>query len=173
MMSYLSNYWQHYMITKQPYELLIFDWNGTLSTGVASPTLPSQVPDLYPGVSEMIKQLNHHYELAIATATSQSQLYHELEAHQLKQYFSAFSCHDHGPKKPEAEVITRILDFLVIEPEQALMIGDSYYDIICAQNARVDVLGVAQTAHALKSFNPTDTLNHISELPQWLAARHE
>lgn len=152
------------------YSLLIFDWNGTLSTGVISDALPLQVPALYEGVSDMLAQLSHHYDLAIATAASQSQLYHELEAHQIKSYFSAFSCHDHGPRKPEAEVITRILDFLFIEPEQALMIGDTHYDITCAQNAGVDVIGVTQSGQALTAFGPTDTLAHIVELPQWLAA---
>ena len=154
---------------QQPYKLLIFDWNGTLSTGVLSEALPLQVPALYEGVSEMIAQLSRDYNLAIATAASQAQLHHELEAYQLKSYFSAFSCHDHGPKKPEAEVITRILDFLVIEPEQALMVGDTHYDIACAQNAGVDVIGVTQSGQELNAFSPTDTLHHITELPQWLA----
>jgi len=158
-------------MTKQPYELLIFDWNGTLSTGVISQTLPVHVPELYAGVNTMIEQLSQHYQLAIATAASQTQLYHELQAHKLKDYFSTFSCQDHGPKKPEAAVIIRILDYLAIEPEQALMIGDTHYDVSCAHNAGVDVIGITHGNQTLNAYHPTDTLEYITELPQWLIAR--
>ncbi|MCU7948363.1 MAG: HAD hydrolase-like protein, partial [Candidatus Thiodiazotropha sp. (ex Cardiolucina cf. quadrata)] len=58
-----------------------------------------------------------------------------------------------------------------VEPRQALMIGDTEYDLEMAVNAGVPALGMTYGVHAherLLKHNPLACLDRITDIPAWL-----
>ena len=68
-------------------------------------------------------------------------------------------------------MIEQILDELGVFPHEALMIGDTEYDLQMAANAGVPSLGVSYGVHAperLARHNPLGCLDAVTQLPGWL-----
>ena len=151
------------------YQLIVFDWNGTLSTGMLDLDHPI-VAGLYKGVHDMLDVLALEYHIAIATFASRSQLHKELEYHQIAQYIDAMSCGDDGPRKPEAAVLNNLMGEFNLAPQHTLMVGDSHFDIQCAHNAGTDCVVVTQAGELENPAGLTVTgeIAHIRDLPQWL-----
>lgn len=69
--------------------------------------------------------------------------------------------------KPDPEPVYCALRMLHAKAEDAIMIGDSPFDILCGKNAHVDTAGVDFTTvdlDSLKASEPTYMLSHLSEL---------
>ena len=157
-------------MSESPYQLLVFDWNGTLSTGLIDLDHPIISP-LFPGVVDMLKHLSQTYHLAVATFASRQQLTMELERYDIADCFSVLACGDDGPRKPEALVLTQLTDELGIKLSQTLMIGDTEADLCCAENAGIDSIAVnVHGADWLHNHSPKASLDSITDLPMWLAA---
>lgn len=212
----------------QKYDLLIFDWDGTLmdSAGhivdslqkacadmdIAVPderacrqiiglglteALQALVPDLpqeqYPrlvehyrnhylgrdaeiplfaGVEEGIRELHGAgFTLAVATGKSMKGLERALEYSHLGTYFSATRCADQTHSKPHPAMVEEILRELMLERNQALVIGDTSHDMLMAANAGVDRIGVTYGAHLpedLHSHDPVAVLDSFAEVKAWL-----
>jgi len=92
------------------------------------------------------KTLQHlqknNYLMAIATNKIRKELLYSLDHLDLHDCFCAIRCGDDGFVKPQPEVLHGILDELSIKPQNAVMIGDSKYDMLAAQNAKVDAIAV-------------------------------
>ena len=115
-------------------KLIIFDWNGTLSTGLAINN--QQITDLYPGVIELVKELDSKgYLLAIASNMSARFLQHELEYHQISKYFIRLATADRLAMKPHPAMILDLADFAGVDLAEVVMIGDSAGDMQAAANA--------------------------------------
>lgn len=75
--------------------------------------------------------------------------------------------------KPHPESVLVACERLGVQPAKAVMVGDSIYDIQCAQRAGTSTVAVAYgsaTAHALQAQNP-DVLIHTPEgLLEWARA---
>lgn len=146
-----------------PYDLIIFDWNGTLSTGVLSPD--SSITPLFPGVAAMLKQLdNAGVFLAIATMAPKRYLQHQLEAHDIDRHFVAYSCGDSGFAKPHPGVIESVLQETGAEASKTLMVGDSASDVECARYAGVDMACVGE----YEADNVVVHLKVVTDLLTWL-----
>lgn len=73
--------------------------------------------------------------------------------------------------KPNPQMLYELLQETTVSKQVALMIGDTEYDMIMAQNAGVAGLGVATGVHArerLLQCRALDCLDHLHELPTWL-----
>jgi len=60
-----------------------------------------------------------------------------------------------------------------VRPEEALMVGDTVYDLEMARAARmagVAVLSGSQGREELERFEPLACLGNVIEMPAWLAA---
>ena len=71
-------------------------------------------------------------------------------------------------------MLHEILQQLDIQPQQALMIGDTEYDMEMARNAGVHAMGVSYGVHEperLQKYQPVHILNNIVELPGWLGSQ--
>ncbi|KIL38821.1 pyrophosphatase [Gordoniibacillus kamchatkensis] len=69
--------------------------------------------------------------------------------------------------KPDPEGIRKALAALGAKPEQAIMVGDSHYDIEAAKNAGARSVGVAWSLKGeayLQQFRPDDIIQSMSEL---------
>jgi phosphoglycolate phosphatase len=68
-------------------------------------------------------------------------------------------------------MLYEILDFVGVEAENALMIGDTEYDINMANNAGMDSIAVTYGVHErerLAQCNPTTFIDSFAELLAWL-----
>lgn len=114
------------------------------------------------------------YFLAIATGKSRRGLNEAMDTLSLKQLFAATRTADETSSKPNPMMLHEILDELNIEAEQALMIGDSEFDMQLARNAKVPALAVSYGVgerEELMQLNPVDCLDDITELTPWLKSR--
>lgn len=126
----------------KPIELIIFDWNGTLSQ-MQFAQEGGVVSELYADVPHILRHLDQQgYLLAIATNMSRAGIQQELAHHQLAEYFVYVATLDQAPAKPNPQMLFDILDFTGVDAEHALMIGDTSADEAMAAAAGTDFLRV-------------------------------
>ena len=127
---------------------------------------------LFSGVNELLDELNHQgYILAISTGKSRSGLKQAIEEHDLAGHFATTRCADENRSKPHPEMLHEILNELNFSADEALMIGDSKYDLEMANNANMQCIGVTHGAHGADTLNkhsPLICLSHITELSDYL-----
>ena len=130
-------------------------------------------PQLFEGARDVIEQLHQAgYLLAIATGKGRSGLNYALETTALGHYFHITRCADESFSKPHPEMLHQIIEEMGVVPRQALMIGDTEYDLQMAANANVPSLGVTYGVHSperLLKHKPLGCVQRVTEIPLWLA----
>ena len=153
------------------FDLLIFDWEGTLAN-VDFSTKTSQGAELFSGVELGIKDLKRQgYILSIATGKGLKSLNQDLISTNLKDYFLITKTVDECFSKPHPQMILEILNFTMVDPKKALMIGDSSYDLEMAKNAGISSLAIAYGSEPLaqlKEFDTLDLIENSYDLFDWL-----
>ena len=69
--------------------------------------------------------------------------------------------------KPDPEPIYKALDALGSSPEEAIMVGDNYHDILAGKNAGTKTVGVAWSTKGkryLQAFEPDYMLEKMTDL---------
>ncbi len=136
----------------------------------ASQTQPAE---LFPGVEETLQQLEAAgYLLTVATGKGRQGLNLVLEKTGLGHHFIATRCADETFSKPHPEMLQQLIDFAGVEVSEAVMIGDTEYDLQMAINAGTDAIAVGYGVHEperLMRFNPRACLDRIDELPIFLS----
>ncbi len=127
---------------------------------------------LFPGVAEGLENLSRKgYLLAVATGKSRRGLQKVLEQTNTGYLFAATRCADEAFSKPHPKMLEDILGYTGITPEQALMVGDTVYDMQMAQNARMARLAVSYGVHKrerLLEHTPLACVNSFQEVCSWL-----
>jgi phosphoglycolate phosphatase len=130
---------------------------------------PSQ---LFEGAREVLSDLSQQgYLLAVATGKGRKGLDYALESTGLVDFFHFTRCADETFSKPHPEMLNQLLEQTGVEPGQALMIGDTEYDLEMAVNAGMPSLGVTYGTHSLERLlkhNPLACVDHVREIPTWL-----
>lgn len=128
--------------------------------------------ELFPGAVETLCLLRESgLQLAIATGKGRTGLDKVLQTTGLKDEFSATRCSDETQSKPHPQMLEEILDELGIAPQQALMVGDTEYDMRMAVEAGIGAVAVSYGVHArerLLQYEPLVCLDNIGELVDWL-----
>lgn len=212
------------------YQLLVFDWDGTLVDSVARIVesmreaadacalpqlddmtirgiiglgLPEAIRSLYPlledplqlgrfrqvysdhylaletspsplfeGVRESLLAFRDQgYRLAVATGKSRRGLERVLAGHGWQEFFDITRCADETASKPDPRMLHEILECCAVAPEQALMVGDSPFDLQMAHNAGMTAVAVgygAQPLAVLQEYRPHLAIECFSELGRWL-----
>jgi phosphoglycolate phosphatase len=212
------------------YELLIFDWDGTLAdsanmivhamqAAIAGLKLPPRsdqqisqliglglteaLQELYPefnpadlmgllegyrkiwlrdgggeaplfkGALEATRALHGHgYRLAVATGKARRGLDRSLaHHHELRLMLSASRCADETASKPDPLMLRELLELEDLKPEQALMVGDTEYDLAMARAIGMPAVGVICGVHhpeRLLAAGAAALLDDVSALPRWL-----
>lgn len=134
--------------------------------------LEVQPSSLYPGVVEALQLFRDQgYMLAVATGKGRRGLDRVLHGHGWMDFFDVTRCADETASKPDPQMVHEILAHCGARPEQALMIGDSVFDLEMARRAGVDSVAVAygaQSIDVLRGCSPCLAINHFSELGDWL-----
>jgi len=214
----------------KPYELLIFDWDGTLADsvgrivlamneaaerageapsaedaikGIIGLALSEAIWTLYPHLEPLqVERFRQHYadvymaldqqpsplfdgvvesldafraqgyRLAVATGKARRGLDRVLKANGWEDFFDITRAADETRGKPHPLMLEEILAHCRAEPGQALMVGDSAFDLQMANNAGMHSVAVgygAMSLQALAEFGPQVCIDHFSQLREWLA----
>ena len=96
-----------------------------------------QLIDLFPGMGEAVKTLKKAgFQTALVTSRLKETAMEGVERFGLTSWFDCITTVDKLTRhKPDPEAIEVTLAELKAKPEEAVMIGDSRYDILCAKNA--------------------------------------
>ncbi|MGB1188063.1 MAG: HAD family hydrolase [Cycloclasticus pugetii] len=114
---------------------------------------------------EKLKQMGK--TLAVATGKGQSGLDRSLDGTGLRPYFDHLRCAEKMQSKPSPHMLFDILDESGIQPDKAIMIGDSTLDLKMANNAGVSSIGVTTGAHSheiLSKQMPVACINNLMEI---------
>lgn len=105
---------------------------------------------LFDGVSELLGTLQRAgWRLGVATGKSERGLKTVLATHGLTDLFCTLQTADRHPSKPHPAMLEAALAEALADPAQAVMIGDTAYDIEMAKSAGVRAIGVAWGYHAV------------------------
>ena len=134
--------------------------------------LEAEPSPLFEGVVESLAAFRDEgYHLAVATGKARRGLDRVLKSHGWEDYFDITRAADETASKPHPLMLEQILAHCAVRPEQALMVGDSSFDLQMARNAGVPSVAVsygAQSIDALRAFEPQLAIDHFSQLRTWL-----
>jgi len=214
---------------KQQYQVVIFDWDGTLMDSTARivsclrvashrvdlPVLSDQeyadviglsldhaLRALHPQASEwQIKVMDAVYRwqfmeastvemlpfsgaetllsvlnqrgthVAVATGKSRHGLDAVLAETGFGHYFVLTKSAEETASKPDPKMLREILNALSLDVSQALMVGDSVFDLDMAQRLGMDCVAVTHGVHGverLQAFNPVCVCENLHQLHAWL-----
>jgi phosphoglycolate phosphatase len=103
---------------------------------------------LFPGIAELLGALRGAgWALAVATGMSRRGLDHCLVANGIAGEFISLQTADDHPSKPHPAMLLAALGETLAEPGDAVMIGDTQYDMLMARDAGVRAIGVGWGYH--------------------------
>lgn len=126
---------------------------------------------LYPGIRDLIETLHAvpHYLLGVATGKSRRGLDKLLDGHGLQKTFVTQQVSDHHPSKPHPAMIEAALSETGLDPAQAVMIGDTSFDMDMARAAGVTPIGVSWGYHDRAALSAAHSvIDTASDLPDLL-----
>ncbi|MDC0422669.1 HAD-IA family hydrolase [Methylophilaceae bacterium] len=127
---------------------------------------------LFDGIEFGIKDLHRRgYNLAIATGKSRRSLDIELKKSGLHSLFGLTKTVDECFSKPHPQMVNEILNFYIAEKNEALIIGDSIYDLEMAINANIDSFGVtfgSDNREELVKYKPKGIADNPYEVFEWI-----
>ena len=98
---------------------------------------------LFDGIAPLLDRLQAAgWTLAVATGKSDRGLFSCLATHGLSDHFVSLQTADSHPSKPHPAMLEAALSDALAEPENAVMIGDTTFDIAMARAADVRAIGV-------------------------------
>lgn len=129
---------------------------------VASDQTP---PKQYDGVADFIEWLSSQgVAMAVATGKSRRGLDRIMALTNTTNMFLATRCADEARSKPDPLMIEQILTELSVLPSEAILIGDTEYDLDMAARAGVRSIGVDYGAHEAQRFQKYQPLAIVSNL---------
>ncbi len=104
---------------------------------------------LFAGALEALNRLRDRTDvvLGIATGKSRKGVAHLFERHGFEGWFATIQTSDTNPSKPHPGMVTQAMAETGAEPHQAIVIGDTSYDIEMARSAGAGAIGVTWGNH--------------------------
>ena len=129
----------------------------------------------FEGVSEMLYALKDQgIKLAVATGKSRKGLDRVLNQTNSLELFHATRAASETRSKPDPLMLAEILAETGIHAHEAIMVGDTSYDLEMALNIVMPSVGVSygvHTSETLAKFNPLSIVNDVSSLHEFLLAK--
>lgn len=122
---------------------------------------------LYPGAREALEALHADETVLLGVATGKSRrgLNMMMEAHDLRRFFVTHHCADDHPSKPNPGMILSCLSDTGVEPQNAVMIGDTSFDMTMARAAGISALGVSWGYHAPDRLGADRVVDRFADVP--------
>ena len=103
---------------------------------------------LYPGIAGLLRRLHRRgVALGVATGKSDRGLASCLTCHGVRELFGTLQTADRHPSKPHPAMLEAALFEAGAGPNEAVMVGDTVFDIAMAHAAGVRAVGVAWGYH--------------------------
>ena len=124
---------------------------------------------LYPGVVETLQYLEKKgYDMTICTNKPFEFIEPILDTLSVKHFFKAWVGANSLPKqKPDPMPLLHLAETMNRDIETSIMVGDSKNDILAAQNAKMESIGVSYGYNYDKDiadYNPTKVIDNFAEL---------
>lgn len=134
--------------------------------------LEHQPTQFFSGVPDLLAELKSASRLlAVATGKSRRGLDRVMSALDVHDLFHGTRCADETRGKPEPDMVIELLDDFGVDPTQAVVVGDSHFDLEMAARAGVAGIGVgwgAQPIECLASFSAATCVRDVYELKKAL-----
>jgi phosphoglycolate phosphatase len=139
-----------------------------------SVTLDAPAP-LFDGMRALLERLSQHegLMLAVATGASARGMNSALHANGISHHFASLQCADHHPSKPNPSMVQACVDECGASVRDAIVIGDTTYDIEMAHAAGCASVGVLWGNHghdALLSAQANTVVETTEQLERALDA---
>ncbi|MDX2349143.1 MAG: HAD-IA family hydrolase [Porticoccus sp.] len=122
----------------------------------------------FKGVEETLEQLKDQgYLITVATGKSRRGLDRVLKARRLSDFFHGSRCADETAGKPNPLMLNELLQEFKSSPEEALMVGDTEFDMAMAVNAGIPRVAVSYGAHSsgrLLRYQPLACLDNFEDI---------
>ena len=121
---------------------------------------------------ELIKRSG--VNLAVATGKRRAGLQRSMMANGYKCFFDASRTADDAQSKPHPDMLEQLLEEFAVPARQALMVGDSCFDMEMAANAGIDRVAVtygAQSRAELEVWKPVLIADHFNDFVGWLGCQ--
>ncbi len=130
--------------------------------------------DLFEGIAALFETLHARgRRLAIATGKSRAGLDRELGQSGLGRFVIASRCADETASKPDPRMLRELLDETSTAATDAVVIGDTSFDLQMAAAAGVRAVAVSYGAHErrrLQALRPSDLVDDVAELTALLTS---
>lgn len=131
---------------------------------------------LFDGVEETLTRLQAQgYRLAVATGKSRRGLERVMADTGLGHLFEITRCADETTSKPDPHMLNEILEQTGVSAQQALMIGDTEFDLEMGVRAGMNTVAVSYGAHhieRLRQYAPVLEIDAFPALESWLSELH-
>ena len=128
--------------------------------------------ELFAGARELIEELNaKDYFLAIATGKGRTGLDKVLKETGMGEFFPITRCADESHSKPHPQMLLDIIDWYGVDANETIMVGDTEYDLLMANNADANSVGVTYGVHEeqrLLNCKPLTCVDNMNDLHHWL-----
>lgn len=127
-----------------------------------------QTSPLYPGARAVLDLLSAqpHTLLGVATGKSQRGLDALIASHGLEGLFLTRQVADHHPSKPHPSMLLAALRETGVDAADAVMVGDTSYDMEMAQAAGIRGIGVSWGYHAPAALTAAScVIDRFDDLP--------
>lgn len=136
-----------------------------------------QVPSaLFEGVAQGLEQLKRAgFQLAVATGKSRRGLDRVMDYYDFHDLFLASRCANETRSKPDPLMLSQLLEVSECTPHQALMIGDTEFDMAMAKAINMPRLAVSYGVHSaqrLMAYEPLACLDHFEQVLSWIENRY-
>ncbi|MBJ6137516.1 HAD family hydrolase [Marinobacter litoralis] len=124
--------------------------------------------NVFEGMAEVVADIRTSGRgCSVATGKSRRGLAQALKTSGLGHHFDTSRCADETRSKPDPLMLEEILEFYGFQPEDAVMIGDTHYDLDMARRIGMPAIGVEWGAHSrevLLDCRPHAVVDSVGDL---------
>ncbi len=125
---------------------------------------------LFTGACELFTDLQQRgYLLAVATGKMRRGLNRIFDETQTGHFFTTSRCADEAQSKPHPQMLEQILAELKLQPEHAVMVGDTVHDLAMAHAIDMPRIGITHGVHKAVDFQPFAPIAVIDALSELTA----
>ena len=123
---------------------------------------------MFAGATDLLIGLKSSgYKLAVATGKGRRGLDRVLHQSQTVDLFEHTRCADEAESKPSPDMLQQLLTAMDVQAHEAVMIGDTEYDMAMAKAINMDRIGVSFGVHSrerLQAQTPIAVIDQLIEL---------
>jgi phosphoglycolate phosphatase len=132
---------------------------------------PNHTPPLFPGAAEVVATLRQRHDVVLGIATGKSTRGVERILDGFgwsKGVFATIQTADKAPSKPDPGMVLQAAREVGLAPEQAIMIGDTSFDILMGRAAGAATVGVSWGNHPVAELREAGADHIIDTFDQLL-----